>query len=162
MPMKRPKILPGAILKIAFDGPWNTYGRLLRYGDVVVYDARATEDCVDVDALITAPVVFRGMMNDGPVKGKLWPMVGFVPLTEPQLQHSTYFLPQVGDPNRFLLFRNGSYLYDQPRSAVVGLTSGGIWDAGHIESILRDFYAGTENPFLKMAYMDLGLSLPVY
>jgi hypothetical protein len=103
--MKRTKALPGAILKIAFDGPWHTYGRLLHFGDVAVYDARTTADGVDFDTLLTAPIVFRGLMNDG---RKQWPVVGFVPLIEPALQHTTYFLPQVGPPHRFLILRKDS------------------------------------------------------
>jgi hypothetical protein len=160
--MKRQKQLPGAVLKIVFDAPWHTYGRMLRFGDVVVYDARTTEDWSDFEALTTAPILFRGMVNDGAVKGGQWPVVGLVPLTEPDLRHSKYFLPEVGDPDHFQLVQNGGLSFGHPRAAIAGLTYGGIWDASHIDGILQDYYAGRENVFLKMEYTDSGLPLPVY
>ena len=85
-----------------------------------------------------------------------------VPLTEPDLRHSKYFLPEVGDPDHFKLVQNGGFSFGHPRAAIAGLTFGGIWDASHIEGILWDYYAGRKNVFLKMAYTDSALPLPVY
>ncbi len=35
---KMQKEIPGGIIKITFDEPYHTYGRILNYGDVALYD----------------------------------------------------------------------------------------------------------------------------
>jgi hypothetical protein len=159
--MKRQKETPGAILKIAFDQPWHTYGRMLRFGDVAVYDCRTTEDVADMDYIIQQPIIFKGIVNEGAVKYGRWPIIGTLPL-EDALRHSKYFLEEIGDPNSFKLIQNGGISFGHPRSAIVGLTFGGIWDAMHVEEILRDYYTGRKNISLDLYYTKIGLSLPAY
>jgi hypothetical protein len=159
--MKRQKETPGAVLRIAFDGPWHTYGRMLRFGDVAVYDCRSTEERTDLQAIVASPILFKGIVNEGAVKYGAWPVVGLLPL-EPALRHSSYFLEEIGDPHSFKRIQNGGFSFGHPRAAIVGLPTGGIWDAVHVAEILRDYYAGRENRHLKMTYSDLGLPYPQY
>jgi len=160
--MKRQKVIPGSIFKLQFDENSCTFGRVLRFGDVAVYDCRTNDsNFADNQIIIGSKIIFKGLMNDGAIKYGKWPIIGFEPL-EKSLLDSKYFLPDVGKSESFKLIQNGGFSFDHPRSAIINVPFGGINDVIHVEQIIKDHYANTENVFQKMNYTDLGLSLPKY
>ena len=77
---KRQKEIPGGIVKIPFDDGWHTYGRILNYGDLAIYDLKTQEDITDLDYIISRPILFKCIVNDNGVKRGKYPIIGIIAL----------------------------------------------------------------------------------
>lgn len=145
---KKQKEIPGAIVKIFFDEPLFTYGRVLKYGDVALYDCKTDVDVTNLKDITSRPIIYKMIVNDGGVKNGKWPIVGTVEL-EPQLQNTKYYLEDFGRPELCKIIENGKIKFNVPISEAKGLEVGAVWDPLHVEEFLRDYYAGRENISLK-------------
>src|SRR5687768_11882838 len=56
---KKQKEISGGIVKIVFDQPFQTYGRILKYGDVALYDCKTDEDVTDLYQIISRPIIYK-------------------------------------------------------------------------------------------------------
>jgi hypothetical protein len=147
--MKKQKEIPGGIVKIKFDDPYHTYGRILNYGDVALYDCRVDKDITDLHEIIKRPILYKMIVNEGGVKYGRWPIIGTLPLEE-TLQNSKYYLEEIGRTDVCKLIENGKITFNVPAEKCIGLEVGAIWDPMHVEEFLRDCYAGRENVSLKL------------
>jgi hypothetical protein len=145
---KKQKEIPGGIVKIKFDEPYHTYGRILNYGDVALYDCKTDHDVTDLNEIIKCVIIYRMMVNEAGVKYGRWPIIGAVPL-ENELQNSKYYLEEVGKPDLCKIIENGNIRYNVPIAEGIGLEVGAMWDPLQVEEFLRDYYAGRENINLK-------------
>lgn len=146
---KRQKEIPGGIVKITFDAPYHTYGRILKYGDVALYDCKTDQDIVDLNEIVKCPILYKMIVNEGGVKYGRWPIVGALPL-EDKLQNTKYYLEDFGRPDFVKIIENGEIRFNAPKAEGVGLEVGAVWDPMHVEEFLRDHYAGRENISLKL------------
>ena len=149
---KKQKEILGGIVKITFDEPYHTYGRILKYGDVALYDCKTDQDVSDLNAIVTRPIIYKMIVNEGGVKHGRWPIVGVLPLEE-KLQNTKYYLEEFGRPDFIKIIENGNIRFNVPKVEGIGLEVGAVWDPSHVEEFLRDHYAGRENVSLKM--MDI-------
>jgi hypothetical protein len=147
--MKKQKETPGGIVKIKFDDLFHTYGRILNYGDVALYDCRVDKDITDLHEIIKRPILYKMIVNEGGVKYGRWPIVGILPLEE-ALQNSKYYLEEIGRTDVCKLIENGKITFDIPIEQSIGLTTGGVWDPARVEEVLRDHYAGRKNVYLNL------------
>ncbi|PJJ80286.1 Imm26 family immunity protein [Mucilaginibacter auburnensis] len=145
---KKQKEIPGGIVKIQFDTLFHTYGRILNYGDVALYDKKADKDINDLEEIIRSPIIYKMIVNIGAIERGRWPIIGIIPL-EKELQNSKYYLEEIGHPDLCKIKTNGNTIYNRPKEEAAGLEVGAIWDALHVEEFLRDHYAGRENISLK-------------
>jgi hypothetical protein len=148
MMAKKQKETPGGVVKIVFDGEYHTYGRILNYGDVALYDYKTNRDVVDLEEIVTHPIIYKMIVNEGGVKYGRWPIVGVIPL-EKELQTSKYYLGEIGRPDLCKIIENGVITFNLPKSEGIGLEIGAVWDPIHVEEFLRDYYAGRENINIK-------------
>jgi hypothetical protein len=146
---KRQKEIPGGIVRISFDEGYHTYGRILNYCDIALYDYKTDKEVEDLHEIITHPIIYKMMVNEGGVKYGRWPIIGVVTL-EKELMNSKYYLEEIGRPNLCKIMENGELRYNVPSAEGIGLEVGAIWDPMHVEEFLRDYYAGRENVHLKM------------
>lgn len=146
---KKQKEIPGGIVKIKFDPPYHTYGRILNYGDVALYDYKTDLDITDLNEIVSRPIIYKMIVNEGGVKYGRWPIIGVVPL-EKELRTSKYYLEEVGRPDLCKIIENGNITYNVPKVEGIGLEVGAVWDPMHVEEFLRDHYAGRENISLKV------------
>lgn len=145
--MKRQKEIPGAIVKVPFDGEYHTYARVLNYGDLAFYDCKTKEDIGNLKDVTSKPILFKCIVNINGVQRGKYPIIGEVPL-EDTLKDSKYYLaPPVGS-NQYRISANGG-IRNASREECVGLEPGIIWDPVHIDVRLTDHYAGRENQMLK-------------
>lgn len=147
---KRQKEIPGGIVKIIFDEPYYTYGRILKYGDVALYDCKTDHDIPDLQEIVNHPIIYKMMVNEGGVKYGRWPIIGILPLEE-SLQNTKYYLEDFGRPDFIKIIENGVIRFNVPKDEGIGLEVGTIWSPIHVEEFLKDYYAGKENVHLKMA-----------
>ena len=147
--MKKQKEIPGSIVKIKFDDAFHTYGRVLNYGDIALYDLRVDHDITDLYEIIKRPIVYKMIVNEGGVKYGRWPIVGALPLEE-KLHSSRYYLEEIGRNDVCKLIENGKITFNVPKEKCIGLEVGAVWDPIQVEEFLRDYFAGRENISLKM------------
>jgi hypothetical protein len=145
---KRQKEIPGGIVKIEFDNPYHTYGRILNYHDVALYDFKTDQDVTDLSEIVKRPIIYKMIVNEGGVKYGKWPIIGVLPL-ERELQTSKYYLEEIGRPDLCKIIENGNIRYNVPKEEGIGLEVGAVWDPIHVEEFLRDHYAGKENINLR-------------
>jgi len=146
---KKQKEIPGGIIKIVFDEPYHTYGRILNYGDIALYDFKTDRDITDLNEIVRHPIIYKLIVNEGGVKYGKWPIIGFLPL-EDNLKNSKYYLEEIGRPDLCKIIENGVITYNLPKEEGIGLEVGAVWDPLHVEEFLRDYYAGRENISLKL------------
>jgi len=146
---KKQKEIPGGIVKINFDEPYHTYGRILNYGDVALYNYKTDQEITDLNEIVKRPIIYKMIVNEGGVKYGRWPIIGVVPL-EKELQNSKYYLEEIGRPDLCKIIENGNIKYNVPKDEGVGLEVGAVWDPMQVEEFLRDYYAGRENVSLKL------------
>lgn len=145
---KRQKPIPGDIVSIKFDNSFHTYGRVLNFGDLAIYDCKSTEEKDDLQEIIASKVILKVIVNIGGVEMGRWPIIGNVPL-EISLQQSKYYVEEVGSSKKYQICDNGTYYYGLDESACIGIPYGGIWDPAHIEQILIDYYNRIDSEILK-------------
>lgn len=143
--MKQKKI-PGAIAKVQIDGEYHTYARVLNSG-VAFYDCRTRIDMLDLNEIISLPILFSAMVNDNGIKKGKWPIIGIIPLEE-KLQNDKYYDTEIMSPEIFRIHENG-YFRVATKDECAGLDVAGVWDPIHIEQRLQDYYQGIENLFVK-------------
>jgi len=146
---KKQKEIPGGIIKIVFDEPYHTYGRILNYGDIALYDFKTDRDITDLNEIVRHPIIYKLIVNEGGVKYGKWPIIGSLPL-EDNLKNSKYYLEEIGRPDLCKIIENGVITYNLPKEEGIGLEVGAVWDPLHVEEFLRDYYAGRENISLKL------------
>lgn len=152
MANKKQKETPGGIVKIKFDELYHTYGRILNYGDVALYDYKTDQEITDLNQIIKHPIIYKMIVNDNAVKNGRWPIIGVVSLEE-ELKNTKYYLEDFGRPDFCKIIENGNIRYNVPKAEGIGLEVGAVWDPTHVEEFLRDHFAGRENINLKM--MDI-------
>lgn len=147
---KKQKEIPGGIVRIVFDEPYHTYGRILKYGDVALYDCKTKQDITNLRDIVVRPIIYKMIVNEGGVKYGRWPVVGVnIPL-EDNLQNTKYYLEDFGRPDFIKIIENGEITFNVPKAEGVGLEVGAVWDPMHVEEFLRDYYDGRENISLKL------------
>jgi len=137
--MRNNKEISGGIIKIIFDFPYHTYGRILNYGDIAFYDFKTKQDGWPSQEIIKSPILFRSIVNIGGVKVGRWPILDAIPLEE-NLAHSKYWLPEFGHHDFCKIFEDGKVRFMVPLKEAEGLNEGSIWSPEQIEERLRDYY----------------------
>ena len=148
---KRQKEIPGGIVKIPFDDGWHTYGRILNYGDLAIYDLKTQEDITDLDYIISRPILFKCIVNDNGVKGGKYPIIGIIAL-ETSLENSKYYFGPTPGNEDYGIYENGNLRKAISKEECIGLPVGAVWDPDHISERLKDHYSGVEDKFMK--YLD--------
>jgi hypothetical protein len=146
--MRNNKEISGGIVKITFDSPYHTYGRILNYGDIAFYDFKTNENGRPSREIIKSPILFKSIVNIGGIKVGRWPIIDTIPL-EGNLVPSKYWLPEFGHDNFCKIFEDGKYKFMVPLKEAEGLNEGSIWSPEQIEERLRDYYQGKNNRWLN-------------
>jgi hypothetical protein len=154
---KRTAMTPGLVIAVPLgDDDWG-YGRLLRNGLGEFVDLRTTGgEHPDPTEIAAAPSLFIvGLMMDV-LKRSDWEPLGVVPLSESEQQAVHRFFKQDPLSKKLSVYWTdpaepaGSY-HEEPATwdEVQGLERLSGWSAVHVESRLRDHFAGTPNKFVE-------------
>jgi hypothetical protein len=151
---KRPRFEPGAVLRVGLDDGTHTYARMLSHPPyLAVYDARRSDDDLDVEQIVRSPVLFVVAVSDAAYRKGRWRRVGWVPLSAADVPIPEFFRQDILDPQQCeVVDRLGGSRAATPEECV-GLERDAVWAPEHIEERVRDHYQNRPNAHL--AYMKL-------
>jgi len=145
---KRQQRTIGAFVKIPLDKKHHTYARILADAGLAFYDIVAEEDITDMKKIASKPILFIvAVYRDAITKGR-WQKVGKMPL-EPELRRCPpQFIHDSIDPTKFSIYEDGK-IRPATREECEGLERAAVWEPEHVESRIRDHYAGVPNIWVE-------------
>jgi hypothetical protein len=153
--VRRPKFVPGAVLRVDLDSQWHTYARILAHNPMIAfYDCRVSAPEEDLLAIVMRPVLFVLAVGGRASKGH-WPKIGDVPLDTAPIPIPDQFMQDIVTGACEIVDEVFNRRPARPEECVA-LERVAVWDPVHVEERLRDHYAGRPNAHL--AYMKVRLS----
>jgi len=145
---KRQQRTIGAFVKIQLDKKHHTYARILGDANFAFYDIVAEEDITDLEQIASRPILFIVGVYDFAVTKGRWQKVGKMPL-EPELTKCPpEFIQDSIDPTKFSIYEDGK-IRPATREECEGLERAAVWEPEHVESRIRDHYAGVPNIWVE-------------
>ncbi len=145
--MKRQQRTLGAILAVPLGDGTTCYAITLPEADFAFFDMRATEASLP-PSLITSPVLFRVAVHKSAWANGRWLKVGKEEPPEHLKRPQPTFMQDALDPKRFQIYTAG-IIRPASRTECEGLERTAVWDPEHVESRLRDHYAGVPNKWVE-------------
>ncbi len=146
---KRQQRTVGAFVKIQLDKKYHTYGRILNDAAFAIYDMRTGVDIQDLETIRSVPILFIvGIYNDAVTKGR-WIKVGKMALEDNLQVNPPEFIQDQIDPTQFSIYYRGE-MRPAIREECEGLECCAVWEPEHVESRIRDHYAGVPNKWVEL------------
>jgi len=145
-PTKRQQRTVGAIVKVPLEDGYHTYARILEQASFAFYDSRTYNDVVDLQEIISKPVLFITAVNDYAITQGYWLKIGKIPLEKKLQILPAQFIQDPICPDQFsILESDGFTIRPATREECIGLERASVWPPEAIEQRLNDFYAGRNN-----------------
>lgn len=141
--MKRNKLTSGTILKVPLKNNSFTYARVLNFYDIGIYDFKLKQD-LGLEDILSGKILFSVKVDFNDLIFVGWPIVGFAQLEE-ELQHSKYWLPEIGHPDKCKLMVDDIIHYNIPASEANNLEYGIRWSPYDIIDRINDHHDGKPN-----------------
>lgn len=119
------------------------FGRELRGGVVAFYDLKM-KNIPEVSKIAQTNVLFSVPVMDYAIKNGRWKIIGNYELEENLAKSSNFYMQDV-ITGSFSIYKEGGQIIPATRSEIEGLECAAVWDPEHIESRLRDHFAGVPN-----------------
>lgn len=129
----------------------HTYARVLAGAAYAFYDSRGAEE-LPIEHVVSMPILFFAAVMDSAIKEGRWPIVGHFPLDNQTLPPPKFTQDPL-DPNAFSIYENSGEIKKATREQCLGLERAAVWYPEHVESRLRDHYAGRKNKWLELLRM---------
>ena len=143
---KKIKRTEGNVFAIPLGDRSFAFCRMLRSPLAEFFDLRSST-ILPLDRIVTAPVLFKIWVMKYAFTGKVWQLVGNVPLALEDLE-AVWFFKQ--DPTgELFLTRDGGEEIPATLQECVGLERAAAWDPEHVEERLRDHFAGRPNRWVE-------------
>lgn len=147
---KRQWFEPGAVLRVRLEDGTHTYARMLSHSPyLAVYDARRSDDDVDVEQIVRSPVLFVVAVSAAAYRSGRWERVGWVPLLAAAVVVPEFFLQDIFDPQQCQVVDHLGRARAATPEECVGLERAAVWAAEHIEERVRDHYQNRPNAHLE-------------
>lgn len=147
---KRQRFEPGAVLRVGLDDGTHTYARMLSHSPyLAVYDARRSDDDVDVEQIVRSPVLFVVAVSAAAYRSGRWQRVGWVPLLAAAVVIPEFFMQDIFDPQQCQVVDHLGRARAATPQECVGLERAAVWAAEHIEERVRDHYQNRPNAHLE-------------
>lgn len=145
--MKKQQRTVGAILTVPLGDGTTCYAITLSEADFAFFDVR-TNEASPPPTLITSPVLFRVAVHKSAWASGRWLKVGKVEPPAHLKSPQPTFMQDALDPKQFQIYVGGS-IRPASRAECEGLERTAVWDPEHVESRLRDHYAGVPNKWVE-------------
>lgn len=149
--MKRQQRTVGAVLVVALGDGTYCFAITLPEADFAFVDLRASDTSLPPD-LVTRPVLFRVAVHKSAWANGRWLKVSKVDLPAHLQRPQPTFMQDALDPQKFQIYVGGE-IRAATRAECEGLERAAVWDPEHVESRLRDHYAGVPNCWLESLRM---------
>jgi Domain of unknown function (DUF4259)/Immunity protein 26 len=147
---KRQRFEPGAMLRVGLEDGTHTYARVLsRSPYLAVYDARRSDDDVDVEQIVRSPVLFVVAVSAAAYRSGRWQRVGWVPPLAAAVAIPEFFRQDIFDPRQCQVVDHLGRERTATPQECVGLERDAVWAAEHIEERVRDHYQNRPNAHLE-------------
>jgi Domain of unknown function (DUF4259)/Immunity protein 26 len=148
---KRQRFEPGTVLRVGLDDGTHTYARMLsRSPYLAVYNARRSDDDVDVEQIVRSPVLFVVAVAAAAYRSGRWQRVGSVPLLAAAVAIPEFFQQDIFDPRQCQVVDHLGRERTATPEECVGLERSAVWAAEHIEERVRDHYQNRPNAHLEV------------
>jgi hypothetical protein len=148
---KRQRFEPGAVLCVGLDDGTHTYARMLSHSPyLAVYDARRSDDAVDVEQIVRSPVLFVVAVSAAAYRSGRWQRVGWVPPLAAAVAIPEFFRQDIFDPQQCQVVDHLGRERTATPQECVGLERDAVWAAEHIEERVRDHYQNRPNAHLEV------------
>jgi len=143
--MKRQRRTIGSILEIDLGNGYFNYAQIIN-DDILFFDVYVKEKLDDITSLDSkSPLFFLGVYDDIVTKGR-WKIVGKLPIKDAYKNVPLKFIQDAIDKSRIDIYNpNTGEIKKGTKKQAEGLECAAVWEAEHVESRLRDHYAGREN-----------------
>ena len=149
-PAKRQRFEPGAVLRVGLDDGTHTYARMLSHSPyLAVYDARRSDDDIDVEQVVRSPVLFVVAVSAAAYRSGRWRRVGWVPPLAGAVEIPKFFMQDIFDPQQCQVVDHLGGQRAATPPECVGLERLAVWAAEHIEERVRDHYENRPNAHLE-------------
>lgn len=155
--MKQQRFIPGAIVRIPIGDGFHTYGRLLIFPYIEIYDYRTMENILDLEAIVSHTVLFTVSSHRSVITKGDWEIVGELPYDEKNAMVPMQFWQDPQDPSKCILMDR----FDNKIPATIeecrGLERVSCWEINHIVDRIRDHYSGIPNVWAQQSMVrELG------
>ncbi|MFG6456563.1 Imm26 family immunity protein [Roseateles sp. BYS96W] len=145
--MKKQQRVVGAVLAVPLGDETTCYAITLHEADFAFFEAR-TSDASPPDDLLERPAPFRVAVHKSAWSNGRWLRVAKVELPEQFRRSEPKFMQDALNPGQFQIYVGGE-IRPASRAECEGLERAAVWDPEHVESRLRDHYAGVPNQWLE-------------
>lgn len=148
MTAKRPRA--GSLLRIDLGDSVAGFARVLANSQVAVYLYRQQEgERLMPSAIYGSPLLWTLTVMKAALTSGRWPVVDYMPLEFKLTEPVEYFMRD-GANGQFSIYRSDS---GQTRPSTYAecreLEAAAVWEAEHVESRLRDYFAGRVNAWAE-------------
>jgi hypothetical protein len=145
--MKKQQRTVGAVLTVPLGDGTTCYAVTLPEADFAFFEARTNDSSPPV-SLLEKPVLFRVAVHKSAWASGRWQKVAKVGLPEHLQNPEPRFVQDALEPSQFQIYVGGN-IRPASRAECEGLERAAVWDPEHVESRLRDHYAGAPNQWLE-------------
>jgi hypothetical protein len=117
---------------------------------LAVYDARRSDDAVDVEQIVGSPVLFVVAVDRDAYRSGRWQRVGWVPPLAAAVAIPEFFRQDSFDPRQCQVVDHLGRERAATPEECVGLERDAVWAAEHIEERVRDHYQNGPNAHLEV------------
>jgi hypothetical protein len=141
----------GDVVSISLDGDGAVaYALVLEQAKFAIFDGRGLTDAIA--AVLHPPMFYVSVMNNAVTSGR-WPIVASCVDRVAELKSPPTFMQDPLRPEKFQIYDRG-VIRPATRAECEPLERTAVWDAEHVESRIRDEYAGVENRIVKSMRLD--------
>ena len=145
--MKKQQRTVGAVLAVPLGDGTTCYAITLPEVDFAFFDVR-TNDASPQPNLLDSTLLFRVAVHKSAWVNGRWLKVGKVALPAHLRSPQPTFMQDALDLRQFQIYVGGS-IRPAAREECEGLERTAVWDPEHVESRLRDQYAGIPNKWVE-------------
>lgn len=154
------KLAQGDVVTIDLGNGLHSYAQLSSSPLVVFFDGQTTKE-IPLLEIIELPVAFKIFVSSADFKSGRWQVVGRVPVTPEHLRHPLMY-KQDAISGRLSVYHETDFGDDYEKESLLSdcrhLECAAVWEVDHIESRLRDYFAGVENNWVTlMAIVEDGV-----
>jgi hypothetical protein len=147
--MKRQRRTIGAILKIPLQDGTHCYGLVLDKASMAVFKVKTTQD-LQITDILSKDVLFIIAVYDDVITSGKWEKIGKTTLDERFINLPMKFIQDQLNPNLIQLYNpNTGEIKLSTKEDCVDLDRAAVWDAGHVEERVLDFFNGRKNVWVE-------------
>jgi len=147
MGTKRPR--EGSLLRISLGDGQDAFARVLANSQVATYSHRTSRQDSDLSAVYNSTILWKLTVMKSALHSGRWPAVDCRPL-ELELKAPVEYFMKDRFTGRFSIYRSSDgHTTPSIYEVCKELEAAAAWDAEHVESRLRDYFAGRPNEWAE-------------